>query len=205
MSTQVHQADQRTLVRREFAPSVTLAGDNEHGVPTRPGRAAGRVRLDTEPTRLLCLWVETSNTSPNGTGASYVAHTTRVTRSMAELKRLGESVRDVGRRPFLKLGGASSSSERCITGTPPSRARSVHRFFCILAVGGRMRPGFGPMARAGCWGGRVKPVHLCGIPALRCDALADRRRRRLLRPRPGVWMSRPRAAPHGLIRPLTPR
>lgn len=31
---------------------------------------AGRVRQNREPTRLLCLWVETSNTSPNGTGAS---------------------------------------------------------------------------------------------------------------------------------------
>ncbi|GGJ72199.1 hypothetical protein GCM10010121_098460 [Streptomyces brasiliensis] len=38
------------------------------------------------PWRLLCLWVETSNASPNGTGASCVAHTTSVTRSVAALK-----------------------------------------------------------------------------------------------------------------------
>lgn len=46
------------------------------------------MRQNTEPTRLLCLWVETSNTSPNGTGASCVARPVRVTRSVARLKTL---------------------------------------------------------------------------------------------------------------------
>lgn len=58
---QVHQPDQGTLVRWELAAAVTLAGDDEHGDPL-DGREAGRVRQNTEPTRPLCLWVETSNT-----------------------------------------------------------------------------------------------------------------------------------------------
>lgn len=49
------------------------------------------MRQNTEPTRLLCLWVETSNTSPNGTGASCVAHTAGVTRSVATLKQLTDT------------------------------------------------------------------------------------------------------------------
>lgn len=35
--------------------------------------------MNTEPTRLLGLWAETSNTFTNDTGASCVVHTARVT------------------------------------------------------------------------------------------------------------------------------
>ncbi|GEC03407.1 hypothetical protein SSP24_10620 [Streptomyces spinoverrucosus] len=58
---------------------------------TRPGRGAGRVRQNAEPTRLLCLWIETSNTSLNGTGALCVADSGPVTRSVARLKDLSSS------------------------------------------------------------------------------------------------------------------
>ncbi len=40
--------------------------------------------------RLLCLWAESSNTSLNGVGASCVAHTTSVPRSVPTLKELSE-------------------------------------------------------------------------------------------------------------------
>lgn len=67
------------------------------------------MRQSTEPTRLLCLCVETSNTSPNGTGASCVAHTAGITRSEATLKQLSacpaewrcRSRPDSGRRPVV--------------------------------------------------------------------------------------------------------
>jgi hypothetical protein len=45
------------------------------------------VRQDREPTGLLDRQVETSNTSPNGTGALSVAGTEAITRSVATLKR----------------------------------------------------------------------------------------------------------------------
>jgi hypothetical protein len=51
------------------------------------------VRQDREPTRLLCRWVETSNTSPNGTWASCVARPAAVTRSQATLKELNDCLR----------------------------------------------------------------------------------------------------------------
>ena len=35
MATQVHECDERTAVRREFAPPVTLTGDDEHRDPLR--------------------------------------------------------------------------------------------------------------------------------------------------------------------------
>lgn len=38
---QIHQADQGTLVRRELAAAVTLAGDDEHGDPL--DQAVGQV------------------------------------------------------------------------------------------------------------------------------------------------------------------
>ncbi|GHD97401.1 hypothetical protein GCM10010508_69570 [Streptomyces naganishii JCM 4654] len=45
------------------------------------------MRQDREPTGLLDRPVETSNTSPNGTGALSVAGTNVITRSVATLKR----------------------------------------------------------------------------------------------------------------------
>jgi hypothetical protein len=89
MSAQVHQADQGTLVRWEFAAAVTLTRDDEHRDPLDQGVGQAECQK-TEPTRLLCLWVETSNTSPNGTGASCVAGMDPVTRSVATLKELSE-------------------------------------------------------------------------------------------------------------------
>ncbi|BBC29460.1 hypothetical protein SGFS_007540 [Streptomyces graminofaciens] len=71
---QVHQPDQRTLVRRELATAVTLVGDDEHRHRLDPGVRQVECGRTAEPTRLLCQWVETSNTSPNGTGASCAAH-----------------------------------------------------------------------------------------------------------------------------------
>lgn len=65
MSAQVHQPDRCTLVRRELAAAVTLLGDAEHGDPLTQGVRpveCGRIRNQRG---LLCLWVETSNTSPN--------------------------------------------------------------------------------------------------------------------------------------------
>ncbi|GAA5060846.1 hypothetical protein GCM10023336_37760 [Streptomyces similanensis] len=47
------------------------------------------MRQDREPTGLPNRQVETSNTSPNGTGALSVADATVITRSVATLKRLG--------------------------------------------------------------------------------------------------------------------
>ena len=84
----LHQADQGTLMRWQLAAAVTLAGDDEHGDPLDQGVGqveCGRMR---NPHGLLCLRVETSNTSPNGTGASCVAGTDSVTRSAAPLKEL---------------------------------------------------------------------------------------------------------------------
>ncbi|CAL9297239.1 hypothetical protein SUDANB180_04880 [Streptomyces sp. enrichment culture] len=37
MAAQEHQSDERTLVRRELAPSVTLTGDDEHRDPPDKG------------------------------------------------------------------------------------------------------------------------------------------------------------------------
>ncbi|GAA3589023.1 hypothetical protein GCM10022295_83240 [Streptomyces osmaniensis] len=42
------------------------------------------MRQNTEPKRLLCLWVETSNTSLNGTGASCVAQGLTDTKSLRQ-------------------------------------------------------------------------------------------------------------------------
>ncbi len=82
VSAQVHQADQRTLVRRELAAAVALSGDDEHGDPLDQGVRqveCGRIRNQ----RGSCACGETSNTSPNGTGASCVAPTDSITRSAA--------------------------------------------------------------------------------------------------------------------------
>lgn len=37
VAAQEHQSDERTLVRRELAPSVTLTGDDEHRDPPDKG------------------------------------------------------------------------------------------------------------------------------------------------------------------------
>lgn len=37
VAAQVHQSDERSLVRREFAPAVTLTGDDEHRDPLYEG------------------------------------------------------------------------------------------------------------------------------------------------------------------------
>ncbi len=86
MSAQVHQADKGALVRRELATAVTLAGDDERRDPLDRRMRQVECVQDREPTRLVCLWVETSNASPNGTGASCVARPDSVTRSVARLK-----------------------------------------------------------------------------------------------------------------------
>lgn len=48
------------------------------------------MRQNTEPTRLLCLWVETSNTSLNGTGVSCGAQ------GLTDTKSLRQSAADAG-------------------------------------------------------------------------------------------------------------
>ncbi|MEV5873325.1 HAD hydrolase-like protein [Streptomyces sp. NPDC052101] len=75
------------------------------------------MRQNTEPTRLLRLWVETSNTSPNGTGASCVAHTTSVTRSVAALKTLTECIdQELGLSEDLSTGSSKVPKWRRIPG-----------------------------------------------------------------------------------------
>jgi hypothetical protein len=44
VAAQVHECGRRTAVRREFAPPVTLAGDDEHRDPLDPG--VGQVECD---------------------------------------------------------------------------------------------------------------------------------------------------------------
>ncbi len=52
------------------------------------------MRQDREPTGFLDRQVETSNTSPNGTGALSVAGTEAITRSVAPLKTLNQKIID---------------------------------------------------------------------------------------------------------------
>jgi hypothetical protein len=57
---------------------------------TAPQMALSMLTGRTEPTRLLCLWVETSNTSLNSTGAWCVAQ------GLTDTKSLRQSATDAG-------------------------------------------------------------------------------------------------------------
>ncbi len=93
MSAEVHQADQRTLVRREVAAAVTLPGDDEQGDPLEQGMRqveCGRIG------KQLDFWVAElrRRAPPNGTGALSVADVGVVTRSVAMLTGLSDPGED---------------------------------------------------------------------------------------------------------------
>ena len=104
------ECDQRTLVRREFAAAVTLAGDDEHGDPldqgmrqvecgrigNQRGSCAGELRLRTPPS--TAREPRPLRTRPRP-----------VTRSVATLKKLTDS-RPIARR--LKTSSASAKPAR---------------------------------------------------------------------------------------------
>lgn len=89
---QVYQADQGTLARWELAAAVTLTGDDEHGHPLDQG--VGQVECGRIRNQHLYLRVETSDTFPNGVGASQLDQFgaadlgTRVEELTAENQRL---------------------------------------------------------------------------------------------------------------------
>lgn len=86
-----------TLARRRVDVLGAMLRDKRHFTPTPPAPQPAwhhhRDPLDQGVRQVECartgdqrLWVETLNTTPNGKGASCVAHPVGVTRSVAVLK-----------------------------------------------------------------------------------------------------------------------
>jgi hypothetical protein len=131
VATQVHECDQRTAVRREFAPPVTLTGDDEHRdrldhgvrqveygrIRNQQGSCAAELRRRTPPStaREPCpLRTPTSHHS--------------VTRSVAVLKMLIDSARS------MRFVTSSNCATNLFFGTPTPK--------CSQAGAARSRFGY---------------------------------------------------------------